>query len=375
MSKNQPSTETDVQQYSASMGNVLQVLYERYPAHIDIAEFEPFFEEDPAVSGPMLRGAIILLHAIGVVEIRNDEVFVPSRHASYVLGSLSKFLKSGIVAIDPPDSYDRFRDLTKILELARIDPNKRNQVDQNPLHRRRIINVLLKTRMKRRWKYRDVYLFSYHPDWNQFHLIGLSHHGLPETDEQIVERTMRNFLNLQPSEYEIDFLRNPQTIVETRISESHGALTEYTFRLIIIKNLKSRLNISRLPQNALKPLRWFTWEEICERTSRAGEKIMFSSPIIMRPLDPESLPISVARADDARAHTSIADELGNRLTFNQIIVALLLLLAFISLQFVSLLLNVLQAPNTTLQNLAAVASVVGALVGIVGLILVLIRKE
>ena len=290
------------------LGSVLEALYEegqrRKPGAISYRRLMQEMPGDPDTQEAMLVGALAILRGMGLICIdAHGKVSGISRYAYYALGSLSRFLSVSVPAADKPmdkREQDYLVSLTTALESMR---GERAQVNEEPLHSRRIVNVLIKSRQVRHWRAQDVYLHVYHPQWKQYHLVGLSHKDDSKADEQIAELALKLQVGLMPDQYNLDPAFDPREIKLKRISATSGALTEYTLRPMAVKEIKVKLRLQKLIEEKKFDkdwFRWFTWEEIKNRESEQGEPIMFSTPIVMEQVDLNSVPISVPVADYVR---------------------------------------------------------------------------
>jgi len=290
------------------LGLVLKSLFEEgQKKRPDAIPYRRLLQEmpgDPDTQEAMLVGALAILRGMGLIQIdAHGSVSGISRYAYYMLGSLSKFLSASVPAADKPvdeREQDYLVSLTKALESARVENAK---VDNEPLHLRRIVNVLIKSRQVRHWKVQDVYVHVYHPQWKQYHLVGLGHKDDSEADEEIARLALELQVGLMPDQYSLDRTFNPPEITLRRISATSGALTEYRLRLMAVKKVEVKLRLRKLiNENKFNRdwFRWFSWEEIKNRESEQGEPIMFSTPIVMEQVDLNSVPISVRIADYKR---------------------------------------------------------------------------
>lgn len=290
------------------LGSVLEALYEegqrRKPGAISCRRLMQGMPGDPDTQEAMLVGALAILRGVGLICVdAHGNINGISSYAYYALGSLGKFLNASVPAADKPvDQREKYYlvSLTKALESARVE---NAMVDNEPLHFRRIVNLLVKSGQVRHWKAQDVYLHVYHPQWKQYHLVGLSHKDDSEADEEIARLALELQLGLMPDQYSLDRTFNPPEITLRRISATSGALTEYRLRLMAVKEIKVKLRLQKLIEEKKFDkdwFRWFTWEEIKNRESEQGEPIMFSTPIVMEQVDLNSVPISVPVADYVR---------------------------------------------------------------------------
>lgn len=370
------------------LGSVLKTLFgeerKKKPGAIPCQRLLQEMPGDPDTQKATLVGALAILRGMGLICVdAHGRVKGISRHARFALGSLGEFLNASVPAADERvDNRERtyLISLTKALESARVE---KAQVDKEPLHSRRIVNVLIKGRQIRHWKSQDVYLHVYHPQWKQYHLVGFSHKDDSKTDQEIAQLALQQQVGLMPHQYTLDPVFNPPEETIRRISATSGALTEYTYRLMAVKEIRVKelrlqrsIEKEKLDQNRF---RWFTWEEIKREESEQGEPIMFSTPIIMGKVDLSSIPISVPRADDVRRPVGVFNELSYRFTRQQ-------LLAFAGIPFTLSLIwfsphifALLDCSSPLLDNLANIAefgtAVISLGLAVMGALVALFKKS
>lgn len=283
-----------------------------------------------------LDGALVVLTSLGLVQYDKGFVEPVSRHAYFALASLSKYLLAQTVIIDHPISQEEERyliALTKTLETLR---HQHPHLPKNPIHQRRIVNVLIKSRQNRAGRKQDVYLHIYHKDWGVYHLIGLSQKKVTESDEEVVRIALERQLGLSSSDYVIDDTFNPPEFTAQQISATSGALTEYTYQLVRIKPLKKRLVLKELQKShqggrshpgSRESFRWFTLAEMERGYGISNEPIMFSSRLVMLSFDAKEAPVNAPLADDMRRSIiSILRELGSRVPYWFVIIGSLILM-------------------------------------------------
>jgi len=255
--------------------------------------------------GAMLAGVLAVLRGMGLIHIdRHGGVRCISRYACYVLGSLGKFLEASVpAAYEGVNAREQkyLSNLTRALESVRVE---NPQVDDQPIHSRRIVSVLVKSRQIRHWRAQDVYLHIYHLQWREYHLVGLSHKDGSKTDEQIAEMALRRKVRLMPDQYSLDTTFRIEGVTDTRISATSGALTKYTYCLMAVKRVQVKLQLKKLIEQEEEfgqdSFRWFTWEEMKSRQSEQREPIMLSPATLMTQEELAAIPIEAASADDVR---------------------------------------------------------------------------
>ena len=324
-----------------------------------------------------IQGGLDILKTLGLLTIdAGRNVQATSRYAHFAIGSLSKFLDSSVCVVDVPINKDEEKyliDLTSSLEFIRTEV-KKDSVDQAPLHYRRIVNVIVKGRQIRNGKETDVYLHVYHPEWQAYHLVGLSHKNINETDDEVARKAMKKQLGLEPDQYELDNSFNPKDKEKVEISKTSGARTKYTYVLRAVKKINIELKLKKwVGEGKFQEnwFRWFTWEEIKERKSFQNEPIIFSTPLVLESIDLESLPLSAIKSEDARKHTSIRHELYQRFTINQAYLLVFLITLSPLLLFAQKIIDWLGGGTVPLlENLANLFTVLGYIVPIAATIYV-----
>ena len=331
----------------AFLGKVLNEVYEagkprfetktKLSSEVRIEHELETLSRDKDLTIGYVRGALDILKVFGLITIDEKmNIQAVSRYAHFAIGSLSKFLEASICVVDEPVNKEEDKyliELTSLLEEMRTEV-KKEVLDQTPLHYRRIVNVIVKGKQIRRGKQADVYLHVFHPEWQAYHLVGLSLKNTNETDDDVARKAIGKQLGLKPDQYELDQVFNPKDIETIEISRTSGALTKYTFALRVAKKINVQLKLKQWMENGKFPkdwFRWFTWEEIRERKSFQNETIMFSTPIVLENIDIQSLPVSAPNSEDARVRAGIREELAQRFTLKQIgsIFVLFVLSAFL----------------------------------------------
>lgn len=261
-----------------------------------------------------LGSAFALLGSLLLVSEDGRSIWIPCAKARHALSSLRKFLAAGSGSVDPiGTAATRYQvQVTRALETFR---DASTSMDHQPIHERRIVNVLVKARMVRHWCKRDVFLHTYHPDWDMYHLIGLAVEGPGELDESVAQRALAEQLGLQAGQYSLGRTSAPPNQECVMISKASGALTKYVFQLFMAEDVGVRIPPCDEPHR----FRWFTWKEIQALQGEQGERIMPSTLLIMSSLRLGSIPYSTVRARDARAKVDIRQELSMRFTGMQIL--------------------------------------------------------
>lgn len=361
-----------VKDVSSTLGLVASLLYSskrgKVPFSVPLAELISHTEDSDFQHG-VLHGALAILYAMGAVRFDGDGVAAGSRDSGFFLGSLSKFLDKSVAAIDDPlDDKRDFAKVTRVFETARGRKDQQVEVDQQPLHHRHIVNIVVKARMKREWQLKDVYLHEYDDDWKQYHLIGealreeCSATDL-ESDIGFAHSIMQAHLRLRSTQYDFHRSINPPVKCLEHISETSGAYTEYSYRLFVVENIDPSLSVNShlREETGHGPYRWFTREEILNCCSAQGELIIFSTPALLKHLEPADTPVCVRGADDPRHRTSILKELGYRFSKRQLAGAALILAFLLALQLLPRVVGLLQISDPALIGFAAWAQIVSTI--------------
>lgn len=322
----------------------------------------------------MLVGALAVLRSLGLVRVDSSgRVRDISRHACYAIGSLANFMVSALPVADETPNADEHRYLVQLTKG--LEEMREAKIGGEPLHSRTIVNCLIKSRKTRTWKLQDTYLHVYHPDWREYHLVGLSHKDATKTDEEIACQALEQQVGLKPDQYELDLAFHPPEMINKRISATSGALTEYRYRLTAVKEIRIKLQLSALvKQNTLDKdwFRWFTWEEMKARQSEEGEPIMFGIPTAMEKSDLAAVPAGAVSADDlggSGARVDVLHYLSRRISSGRLLIvagiSLVLLLLVQAVQNTIILLN--QA-SPWLDNVSNIADVLSALFSFLALV-------
>lgn len=340
---------------------------------IPISELVTMSADESAPTVVALRMALALLTSIGLIVRRETDVFGASnRYALFALASFAKLLRGCVTVtgqLSHKDMEHYLTSITKALEKARI---MSACADQSPIHSRRMVSVIIRGTQARDFIDRDVFLFVLHPEWKQYHLVGLSDKGEPTATEAWTIRTaMTRQLNLEPEQYVVmDAFRPEEQSLAPQISETSGALTKYSFRLRAIKEIKVDLNqhlaaVAADKTNPPEMFRWFTMMEITNQRGRNGEPIMSSTIALLRNMDIDTIPRLRRPVKDQFGRPSITDAAGNRISIRRHWP--LIVMVFASLITV-LGLNILASASPQDFLLTRVASVSSIVQGLLALI-------
>lgn len=363
------SPEQDVLVLSRTIGSVLSSLpsvsgdLKRHPEPMPWSALSdllgPASGEEKAV-----LGALAILRAMNAVRVDTGSFCPTSRYALFFMRSLGIFLERSSVPVIPRNAMEQnFRSFADVYERGRLDTPA---IDHAPLHQRRIVNLIIKKRMMRDFRYQAVYLHVYHPKWEAYHLVGLSQHSPQEDDKVLVKKTMDRRFGLNPHDFEISTTFKPAELRLTEISRTSGVFTEYTFQVYFVQSISPELAFDDLMKAGRGPFRWFTLEEIERKKSDQGDVIMFSTPEIMRHIKETGssaanrLPQTRAKAKDIRAPVNLRAELGKRLTLRRLFLLVILPFALvIALQLVLLLWPQINTTAPAFANLASLATILG----------------
>lgn len=158
---------------------------------------------------------------------------------------------------------------TKALEEARLQSK---DIDQKPIHSRKIVNIVIPRRQLRAGKLELVYLCILHDEWRQFHLVGVSDQGDSEkSDSNLIKIALKEQLNLEQNQYKIlEGFSFSDNKIEPEISETNGALTKYEYQVYAMRDItvpdlnKHLLQLSNNKEND-NLFRWFTIDEAREK--------------------------------------------------------------------------------------------------------------
>lgn len=310
-----------------------------------------------------------LLAILGFIEIGNDnDIIISTKYPNLAISALRKRLDLSIpISTNLRDSEKNrfFREFTHNLEIVR----KELQGDVTPIHKREMVNLIIKGRQIRNWKYEDVFLHVYHPEWNEYHLVGLGERK-EGSIETLAHKAMKQRLNLDPIDYEIDPNINPRAIEYLSISKSQGALTHYTIHTRVIKLIKKEINehirelINEHESFTSSSFMWFTEKEIKQRAFD-NISIMESTPRVLSNLTLSQIPVVVPRAKRFQTnplvklsfHSDLPNRIDIKKTFIYLFFIVCILILFNSARILTLI-NVQIYWLENLNNLLSIISVV-----------------
>jgi hypothetical protein len=338
-------------------------------------KLEEVLSSEERGKGSSFIGVLGVLYGLGLIGVNHEgKITIVSRHANFALASLSKFLLSATQVADKPIDElekDYLVKLTGALEKIRQE-----KVDNSaPIHHRRIVNIAIKSRQIRHGKMQDVYLHVYHPGWKEYHLIGLSHKDNSKTDEEIAVKALEKQMGLLSNQYVLSAIGPEHTIKKQSLTS--GAYTEYTYKLYITQEIKTKLDLKKIKdgQFDVSRFRWFTWDEIKRLESDHGERIMFSTPELLSDYH-SSLPVSAKRAEDVRQKANLFLEITERFTYAQIGITIMALLLIPTLKIVPSIFEWLGKPSPLLDNFANIADILSIILpaSLAGIIIAVLRR-
>jgi hypothetical protein len=273
---------------------------------------------------------LFFLHFIGLITINeSNDITVVSRNGQFALRSLLEIVleTSKRPSIFDNDAFgDQYRvDFSRALENYRklkLSGNSR------PLNSRRIVNVLIKSKQIRKWKYQDVFLHVYDSKWQEYHLVGESQQLQNQSDIEIIQKALENHLELTPS----DFILEPSFSKEIKsvfISKTNGVITEYTIVLKAVKSINKPLRLREIAEKnkgIQDYFRWFTLAEIECLEGFHGEKIMKTTREILESVNTKNIPECIKKAEDARKVPNFVEELGNRFSYKPFVILISILI-------------------------------------------------
>lgn len=317
----------------------------------------------------VVLSVLSILAILGFVDVGDDEdVMISSKYPNIAISALRERLDLSVPVLYNLRDVDKkryFREFTKSLEIIRNGYHGGNI----PIHNREIVNLIIKGRQIKNWKYQDVFLHVYHPDWDQYHLVGIGKRGEGSIDE-LAHKAMRQRLHLEPIDYELDPNTHPPPIEYIAISRSQGALTFYTINTRVINKFNLDLNeylekkIFEKREFTIKTFRWFTLKEVNQRDV-VDASIMESTPRVLNGLDVSRIPVSVRKAKHfgikPLLDIKVFSDLPNRLDLGRAI-------SYFSAILVTLIvLNIGRFLNVQLywlDNLNSIASIISGIISL-----------
>ena len=329
MSAVEPTVVEEIVELCPGLSTVLRTLASarsgRLPARVRMADLLGMIPGEPEHVRAVLHGGLAILYSMGVIRLGPRRVRATSRNAAHLLGSLSRYMEQSVQAIqDPEDRLGLYNQVVKTYETARLRWDQDTAIDRRPLHHCHVVNVVIKAQVTREWERKSVYLHVYHPEWRAYHLIGLGVDGSTqqslERDKEVAREALRHFLDLEQIQYEFDETINPDLIHLDKLSETSGAFTHYSYRVLVVGKIDAALRATEHLREERGTFRWFTLEEIERGRGRNDETIMFSTLPIMRQLPAESIQASSISVDDVGQPIDITGALGARFTRKQLVI-------------------------------------------------------
>jgi len=281
--------------------------------------------------------ALNLLSSLGLIDINNEKVIVKSKYSNIALCAIRARMELGIPLFQhlrEENVRQYYTTFTKNLEVIR----KEYHGDAEPIHHRKILNIIIKGKQIRNFKFHDVFLHVFHSSWNQYHLLGLGYRG-EESQDQLIDKAMYIKLRLDKSKYEVDQSLFPPTVVFESISEAHGALTRYEIETRVIKLIKLDLNkhieslIESNDEFSPSYFKWVTLEEVKQKTNEHFEIMESSLQVLENFGIAQQSPVVVKKAKyyDNRKLLSFEfkSDIGNRFSLMQILIILIIFVLLI----------------------------------------------
>ncbi len=292
-------TELNLSEINLLVTDILDLLVsgdnDQYPIRVKVEDILKRYNE----KSQYVFGALYILSNLGFSEIINGEVIVNSKYPKIALKAIKKRLDSNNNIFDHLREEDKklyFRTFTKNLEHIRKDL----QGESQHIHTRKILNLIIKGKQIKKWKNEDVFLHIYHDSWKQYHLVGLGFRD-ETTIDQLIKKVMKEKINLDETDFEIDDTVRPPLILFNELSETQGAVTHYEIETRVVKKINLDLNehiVSKLSsKDKYEPIRfrWFSYSEIKQKEVD-GSSIMKSSLLVLEPLTLSNIPLVVPNA-------------------------------------------------------------------------------
>jgi hypothetical protein len=372
-------TASDIKKLYPSLAKVLNIILSGEPDRFPKRKKIDSIIAESGIEGDVVFALLALLAIFGFIEVGDDDdVIVATKYPDLAISALRKRLDLSIpIANNLRDSEKNkfYKEFTQNLENVR----KELQGDNTPIHSRELVNLIIKGRQIRNWKYEDVYLHVFHSEWNEYHLVGLGERG-EGSIEALAHKAMKQRLNLEPFDYEIDPNINPPSIEYVSMSKSHGALTHYTINTRVIKSIKKDLNdhlqacINKHEDFSPSSFKWFTLKEVQQRAFD-NITIMESTPRVLNGLTLPQIPVTVPKARRFQTRSlfeiNFRSDLPNRVDLIKaipyIFLIVFILLVFNNFSRILILINVQTYWLDNLNSIFTIISVVlSMLIGLKG---------
>ena len=292
--------ESMLSQFNSSLSSVLSVLQSGEADQFPKRKSIDTLIKEAEVSEDTLFSILSFLAILGFIEIGDDnDVVISSKYPNLAISAIKARVDLALsVSHNLRDTEKKrfFRDFTKNLEFVRKELNG----EEKPIHTREMVNIIIRGKKIKNWKFRDVFLHILHPDWHEYHLIGLGKRGESSTDA-LVHKAINLRLGLEQTNYDIDPNIKPPVIEFLAISKSQGALTQYRIHTRVVKKLKLDLNkhlkalIKDNAKYSLDSFKWFSMEEINQRIVN-GMSVMESTARVLNNIDHSIIPVLVSKA-------------------------------------------------------------------------------
>jgi hypothetical protein len=256
--------------------------------------------EETGISADSVTYVLSILAILGFIEIgEDDDVIISSKYSNIAISALRERFDLLIPVtqnLRDEEKKTYLRAFTNSLEHVRNELHG----EDIPIHSRKIVNIIIKGKQIKNWQHQDVFLHIFHPDWQQYHLIGYGDRGESSIDA-LAHKTMKQRLHLDPIDYEIDPVLQPPAIEYVAISKSQGALTHYTIYTRVIRKLNLDLN-EHLASKVIgkdrvtsKTFKWFSVKEVNQKDAPDAE-IMQSTKRVLNNLNLSQIPVMVVKA-------------------------------------------------------------------------------
>jgi hypothetical protein len=361
---------------SAAIGECLLRLYEKgdhqNPGSIELAEM---LLNSGKENQNELLGSLSILYTLGIITSNKANRFnISTKYARFALRSFIYFMVNSNVVARRSDTDEEDRKFMVAFTQS-LEEQRRSKLNDEPIHERDIINVIIRGTQIRNWKKTDVFLHVYHPKWHAYHLIGLGRKDQDISIDNLALRAMEIKLQLKPHQFNIDPSLKPSPIIFKDVSGSHGAITRYNIHTRILENFEKDIgkhlnDLMTQTRSIFNPIsfRWFTQEEIKAEKSDNNETIMPSTSLVLNNIEPNKIPIVAQNVGHIGDRIQIINELSNRIDKNRallygVVSAILIILTYFSKD----LSKMLESTIPFLENLSNLLTIVLAIITLVSI--------
>ena len=258
-------------------------------------------EVDPA----RLAGVFDFLHTLGALRITRAEqddflVAYVSERAYDFVNSIALCARQGVTALNtwqlayradaPPWGIPLMREMEKRRLAAAVD-----SAAAEPVRSDEVIAIIVKSRRRRGFRIRDVYLCQLDPVSGCYNFIGGKRRP-SESHQETAERKLFEELGLPVGTYKVapvEMAAGAPPLETRKISNDTGVYTRYTFYLYHAVYISGRGNRARTN-------RWFDEQELLSGQGSRKERIMAHGEVIgalRSDLNPEHYPRGLASLD------------------------------------------------------------------------------